>query len=157
MISIIVAIGKNRAIGRNNQLLWHIPDDLKHFKKITTGHTIVMGDRTFNSIGKPLPNRKNIVVTRNSDFKAEGCEISYSLEEVLKRAKEAPEEIFIIGGGQIYNQALPWADKLYLTLVDDEPQNADTFFGDYSEFKNVVKKEENDNGKYKFTFLELTK
>jgi len=157
MISIIVCVGKNRAIGRNNQLLWHISEDLKHFKTITTGHTVVMGDRTFDSIGKPLPNRKNIVVTRNKDLKIEGCEVRYSLEEVLAEAKKSSEEIFIIGGGQIYNQSLPWADKLYLTIVDDTPEDADTFFDDYSEFKNIVKEEKMDNGKYKFTFLELTK
>lgn len=157
MISIIAAIGKNNAIGRKNQLLWHLSEDLKHFKAITTGHTIVMGDRTFDSIGRPLPNRRNIVVTRNKDFKAEGCEISYSLEEVLDWAKKVPEEVFIIGGGQVYAQALPHADKLYLTLVEDSPEDADTFFGDYSEFKNVVKEEKMDNGKYKFSFLELTK
>lgn len=157
MISIIVAIGKNNALGRKNQLLWHLSEDLKHFKAITTGHTIVMGDRTFDSIGRPLPNRRNIVVTRNKDFKAEGCEISYSLEEVLDWAKKVPEEVFIIGGGQVYAQALPHTDKLYLTLVEDSPEDADTFFGDYSEFKNVVKEEKMDNGKYKFSFLELTK
>lgn len=157
MISIIVAIGKNNAIGRKNQLLWHISEDLKHFKAITTGHAIVMGDRTFDSIGKPLPNRRNIVVTRSKDFQAEGCEISYSLEKVLDWAKKAPEEVFIIGGGQVYSQALLHADKLYLTLVEDSPEDADTFFGDYSEFKNIVKEEKMDNGKYKFSFLELTK
>jgi dihydrofolate reductase len=157
MISIIVAIGKNRAIGRKNQLLWDIPEDMAHFKKITTGHTVVMGDRTFDSIGKALPNRKNIVVTKNEMCHAPGCEIHTSLEDVLAWAKKVPEEIFIIGGGQIYRQSLPLADKLYLTIVDDAPEDADTFFDDYSDFTNVVSEEKCDNGKYKFTFLELTK
>ena len=157
MISIIVAIGKNRAIGRKNQLLWDIKEDMDHFRKITTGHTVVMGDRTWESIGKPLPNRRNIVVTKNHDCTAEGCEVSNSLEDVLAWAKKADEEVFIIGGGIIYALSLPHADKLYLTIVDDAPEDADTFFPDYSEFKNVVKEEEMDNGKYKFTFLELIK
>ena len=157
MLSLIAIIGKNRAIGRNNQLLWSIPEDMKHFQEKTAGHTVIMGDRTFLSIGKPLPNRKNVIVTQDPDFKADGVEIKYSLEEVLKKAQKSPEEFFIIGGGQIYAQSLPHADKLYLTVVDDSPQDADTFFPDYSGFKKVVSKEEHDNGQYNFTFMELTK
>lgn len=157
MISIIVAIGKNKAIGRNNQLLWNIREDMDHFRKITTGHTVVMGDKTFQSIGKPLPNRRNIIVTLDKNYMAEGVEIRYSLEDVLNECKSKEEEVFVIGGGQIYNLSIPFADKLYLTIVDDSPEDADTFFPDYSEFKNVVKEEKGDNGKYKFTFLELTK
>ena len=157
MISIIVAIGKNRAIGRRNQLLWNIKEDMDHFRKITTGHIVIMGDKTFQSIGKPLPNRKNIVVTLDKDYTAEGAEVRYSLEDVLKEYKGKEEDVFVIGGGQIYNLSIPFADKLYLTIVDDAPEDADTFFGDYSEFKNVVKEEKMDNGKYKFTFLELTR
>jgi dihydrofolate reductase len=157
MISIIVAIGKNRAIGRKNQLLWDIKEDMDHFRKITTGHTVVMGDRTYESIGRPLPNRRNIVVTKLHDCKAPGCEVSHSLEETLEWAKKADEEVFVIGGGIIYALSLPYADKLYLTVVDDAPEDADTFFPDYSEFKNVIKEEKGDNGKYTFTFLELTK
>jgi dihydrofolate reductase len=157
MISIIVCIGKNRAIGRNNQLLWSIPEDMRHFKEITTGHTVIMGEKTFLSIGKPLPNRKNIVVTLDKNFQAEGVEIRYSLEEVLQGYKNKSEEVFVIGGGMIYGLSLPYADKLYLTVVEDTPNNADTFFPDYSEFKNIIKEEEMDNGKYKFKFLELKK
>lgn len=157
MISIIVAIGKNKAIGRNNQLLWDIPEDMAHFRKITSGKTVIMGDRTFQSIGHPLPNRKNIVVTLDKGFQAEGVEVRNSLEEVLAEYKNKPEEVFVIGGGIIYNLSIPFADKLYLTIVDDAPEDADTFFGDYSEFKNVVKEEDMDNGKYKFKFLELIK
>lgn len=157
MISIIVAIGKNRAIGRNNQLLWNIPEDMAHFKKITSGHTVIMGEKTFLSIGKPLANRKNVVVTLDKNFQAEGVEIRNSLEEVLQEAKQREEEVFVIGGGQIYNLSLSYADKLYLTVVDDAPDDADTFFSDYSEFKNIIKEEKCDNGQYKFSFLELTK
>ncbi len=157
MISLIVAVGKNRAIGRNNQLLWNIPEDMAHFKKITTGHTVIMGDRTYLSIGKPLPNRKNIVVTLNKDFVAAGCEVRFDLDEVLREYKNSAEEVFIIGGGIIYKLALPMVDKLYLTVVDDAPADADTFFPDYAEFSQVIKEEQADNGEYKFSFLELTK
>jgi dihydrofolate reductase len=155
MISIIVAVGKNRAIGRNNQLLWDIPEDMQHFRKVTSGHTVIMGDRTFQSIGRPLPNRKNIVVTLDKNFKAVGCEVRNSLEEVLGEYKNSEEEVFVIGGGIIYKLSLPFADKLYLTVVDDAPEDADTFFPDYSEFKNIIEEESRDNGQYKFTFLEL--
>jgi len=157
MISIIVAVGKNRAIGRKNQLLWDIPEDMDHFRKITSGHTVVMGERTFLSIGRPLPNRKNVVVTLDKNFQADGVEIRYSLDDVLQEYKDSQEEVFVIGGGIIYNLSLPHADKLYLTIVDDAPEDADTFFADYSDFKNIVNEEAQDNGKYKFTFLELTK
>ncbi|MFA6382908.1 MAG: dihydrofolate reductase [Parcubacteria group bacterium] len=157
MISIIVAIGKNRAIGRKNQLLWDIPEDMDHFRKTTSGRTVIMGDRTFESIGHPLPKRKNIVVTLKENYEAPGCEVRSSLEEVLNEYKNSEEEVFVIGGGIIYKLSLPFADKLYLTVVDDAPEDADTFFPDYSEFKNVVKEESMDNGQYKFTFLELTR
>jgi len=157
MISIIVAVGKNRAIGCNNKLLWDIKEDMDHFRQITNGKTVIMGEKTFQSIGKPLPNRKNIVVTLDQNFRSEGVEISHSLEEVLAKYKNSDEEVFVIGGGIIYKLSLPMTDKLYLTIVDDAPTEADTFFPDYSEFKNVVKEEVMDNGQYKFTFVELTR
>lgn len=157
MISIIVCIGKNRAIGRNNQLLWDIKEDMDHFRKITAGRTVIMGEKTFQSIGRPLPNRKNIVVTLDKDFQAEGVEIRNSLEEVLNEYKSSEEEVFVIGGGIIYKLSLPMTDKLYLTIVDDAPEDADTFFPEYPDFKNIIKEEEMNNGKYKFKFLELTR
>jgi len=157
MISIIVAVGKNKAIGRNNQLLWDIPEDMAHFKKITTGHTVIMGEKTYQSIGRPLPNRKNIVVTLDKDFQAQGCEVRFDLDEMLSEYKNSDEEVFVIGGGIIYKLSLPMADKLYLTVVDDAPSDADTFFPDHSEFKKIVSEEILDNGKYKFKFLELTR
>jgi dihydrofolate reductase len=156
MISMICAIGKNREIGCKNKLLWNIPEDMAHFVKITSGKTVIMGEKTFQSIGRPLPRRKNIVVTLDKDFQAEGVEVRFDLDEVLREYKNYEEEVFVIGGGIIYKLSLPMADKLYLTLVDDAPE-ADTFFPDYSEFKTVVKKEEMDNGKYKFKFVELTR
>lgn len=157
MISIIAVVGKNRAIGRNNQLIWNIPEDMEHFRKITMGKTVVMGDRTFESIGKPLPGRKNIVVTLNKDFEAEGVEINHSLDQLLEEAKKSASEIFIIGGGQIYAKSLPHADKLYLTIVEDSPGDADTFFPDYSAFGREVSRENHNNGEYEFSFLELTR
>lgn len=156
MISIIVAIGKNRAIGKDNKLLWDIPEDMAHFKKITTGHTVIMGAKTYQSIGRPLPNRKNIVLSQDENFEAPGCEVRHSLGEMLDEYKNSNEEVFVIGGGMIYKLALPYADKLYLTIVEDSPE-ADTFFPDYSEFKKVVSEENKANEQYKFKFLELTK
>lgn len=166
MLSIIAVVGKNRAIGKNNKLLWNIPEDLEHFKKITTGHVVVMGDKTFASLNRPLPDRFNIVLSLNPDFQAEGCTVCHSLEEGLKmagekekelaRANSRPEEIFIIGGGKIYELALPLAGKLYLTLVDDTPE-ADTFFPDYGEFKNILSEEERESGGLKYKFMELTR
>lgn len=137
-ISIIVAVGKNNcAIGKAGALLWRIPDDLKRFKTLTTGHPIIMGRKTFDSIGKALPNRTNIVVTRNTDVKPDGVVIAVSFEEALRLAQTLAQgdnknpEIFIIGGGEIYRQALPLADKLYLTLVESDAEG-DVFFPDWS-------------------------
>ncbi|MGC9343582.1 MAG: dihydrofolate reductase [Bacteroidales bacterium] len=126
-ISIIVAIASNNAIGKNNELLWKLSDDLKRFKKITTGHKVVMGRNTFLSLPNgPLPNRKNVVITDREDEEFEGCEMAYSIEEALANVKEN-EEAFIIGGGMIYKQFLPHASKLYLTRINRE-FDADTFF-----------------------------
>ena len=117
-VSIIVAHGEGGVIGADNKLLWHLPDDLKNFKKITMGHMIVMGRKTWDSIGRPLPGRKNAVITRNRGLQNEGVLIFHSLAEAIDYAIERnEEEIFIIGGEQIYRLALPLADKVYLTLV----------------------------------------
>ena len=125
-LSIIVAISENNAIGKNNQLLWHLPADLKHFKEITTGHTIIMGRKTYDSIGKPLPNRRSIVITRNADLIIEGVEVVTSLANAIALCTQ-DEEAFIIGGAEIYQQALPFSTHLYLTRVHQEYQ-ADAFF-----------------------------
>ncbi len=158
MLSIIVVIGKNREIGWNNKLLWDIPEDMARFKKLTTGHPVIMGQATFESIGQALPNRTNIVLTKDKKFKANNCQTAYSIDEGIKLAQKSPggEESFIIGGGQIYKQMIGLTDKLYLTIVDDTPE-ADTFFPDYSSFKNVLKKETKKTDDIKYTFLELTK
>jgi len=157
-ISIIAAVAeKNRAIGKDNKLLWHIPGDLPRFKKITTGHPVIMGQKTFESLGKPLPNRTNIVLTFDKSFQAPGCIVAYSVDEAIKIASEKdPQEIFFIGGGSVYAQAIKFADKLYLTLVEGE-YDADTFFPDYSEFKKVIFEEPHESAGYKYKFLELQK
>lgn len=126
MLSIVVAVGKNYIIGKENGLLWHLPNDLKHFRKITEGHTIIMGRKTFESIGRVLPNRRHIVLTRSSDFQVEGVEKASSIEEVLKLV-ENEEEAFVIGGGEIYRQFLPLVQRIYMTEVDIE-KDADVFF-----------------------------
>lgn len=153
----ICAVGRNLAIGCNNKLIWDIPNDLQHFKEITLGHAVVMGDRTYESIGRPLPGRKNIVVTLDENYQAPGCEISHSLENILEDAKKSDEEIFIIGGATIYRLSLPHANKLYLTLVDDAPDDADVFFPDFSEFKNEISREEHEENGLKYAFVELVK
>lgn len=174
IISVIAAIGKNRELGKNNKLLWKIPGDLIRFKKITTGHTVIMGRKTFESIGKPLVNRTNIVITRDAYTFMKNHLVSNgvhesgsryrkshqssriqqnkgntqtivvsSLHEAIELAKEyEKEEIFIIGGGQIYKQALPLTDRLYLTLVDKIYPDADTFFPKYTAlFPKVISRE----------------
>ena len=154
-ISIIAAVDERRGIGKNNQLLWHIPQDLKRFKALTLNHPIIMGRTTFQSIGRPLASRTNIIVTRDKNFRADGCIIAHSLEEAIALAKEKDnKEIFIIGGGQIYEQGIKFADKLYLTLVKGT-FDADTFFPDYSKFKKVVYKKEYTYASYSFTFVDL--
>ena len=132
MITIVVAMGKNREIGKNNQLLWHLSKDLKHFKDLTSGHPIIMGRKTYESIGKPLPNRTNIVISKKDDWFEEGILIVGSVKEAVKFAKKIDEEVFIIGGGNIYEQTIDLADKLEVTLVDAELE-ADTFFSKINE------------------------
>ena len=121
-ISIVVAISENNAIGKNNQLLWHLPADLKHFKFITSGHTIVMGRKTYDSIGKPLPNRRNIVISRQ-DLTIDGIEIAHSMEDALALC-ENEKQIFIIGGAEIYKHCMDFTDQIFLTTVHS------TFEGD---------------------------
>src|SRR4029079_16142999 len=122
-VSIVVAVTKkDAAVGNGGKLLFHISDDLKRFKKITAHHPIIMGRKTFESIGRPLPERTNIIITRNPDLKAEGCIIAFSLEEALREAGKLDKDIFVIGGGEIYKEALPHTDKLYLTIVESDAQ-----------------------------------
>ncbi len=128
MLSLICALADNRAIGRNNDLLYHLRADLKRFKALTTGHTIIMGRRTFESLPKgALPNRRNIVLTRQKDYSAPGIEVFGSLQEALA-ALPADTHIYIIGGASVYAEALPLADRLYLTHLHASPDDADVFF-----------------------------
>ena len=127
MITIVVAMGLDNEIGADNQLLWHLPKDLKHFKEMTTDHPIIMGRKTYESIGKALPNRTNIVVSRKKDWFEEGILIVGSIKEAVKFAKKIDEQVFIIGGGNIYEQTLDLTDKLEVTLVQTN-MKADTFF-----------------------------
>jgi dihydrofolate reductase len=115
IVSIVVAISENYAIGKDNQLLWRLPNDLKHFKEITTGHTIIMGRKTYESVGKPLPNRRNIIITRQN-IDIEGCEVVSSIDASLALCAAEPE-VFIVGGAEIYKQALKLTDRIYLTIV----------------------------------------
>jgi dihydrofolate reductase len=124
-IILIAAMARNRAIGRDGEMPWHLPRELKHFKETTMGKPIVMGRRTWESIGRPLPGRQNIVVTRNTSFRADGCEAAASLAAAVDLARG--EEVMIIGGGELYRDALAHADRMILTVVDCEPE-ADTWF-----------------------------
>ncbi|MCO7224602.1 type 3 dihydrofolate reductase [Pleionea sp. CnH1-48] len=129
IISLIAAMAKGRVIGLNNQMPWHLPADLKHFKETTMNKPIVMGRKTFDSIGKPLPGRRNIIITRNTSYSAPGIETVGSLEEAIELLKES-EEIIIGGGGNIYQQTLEQADRLYLTFIDLETEG-DAFFPEF--------------------------
>lgn len=159
-ISITVAIGKNRELGMAGKLLWHIPEDMKRFKALTLGHPVIMGRKTFESIiailGKPLPGRTNIVITRDHSWSYEGVLVFHSLEEAIVKARELDqEEIHIGGGADLYVQALPFVDRLYLTLIDDEKE-ADTFFPEYEkEFTKKISEEHREHEGLKYTWVNL--
>ena len=154
-ISIIAAVGKNRELGKQNKLLWRISADLGRVKSLTTGHPIIMGRKTYESIGRPLPQRTNIVLSR-TPIDIEGCVVVNSLEKALEtaRAVEATE-IFIFGGGQIYTEAMPLVDRLYLTVIDAEDPDSDAFFPDYSDFTNILSTETHTEHEPPFTWLTL--
>ena len=159
MISIIAAVAKNRAIGFQNKLIYWLPNDLKRFKALTTGHTIIMGRNTFLSLPKgALPNRRNIVLTRS--LKAfEGCDVYPSLEEALAHCNK-DEEVFIIGGASVYEQALPLADRLFLTEIDDTPAEADTFFPPYADkWKESAREDHNidERHAHRYAFVDYIK
>lgn len=160
-ICIVVAIGKNRELGKEGKLLWHIPDDLKRFKALTKGHPIIFGRKTFESVlgynkGKPLPERTNIVVTRDLEYNYEGVLVAHSLEQAIETAaKIDPEEIHIGGGAQLYEQVLPQTDKLFLTLIDDDKE-ADTFFPPYEDqFTKKTFEEHREWNGLKYTWVDL--
>lgn len=153
MFSIIVAIGKNREIGKGNKLLWHIPEDLKNFKETTTGKTVIMGRKTFESIGRPLPNRKNIVLSKNGDkesFEQKGIKLYQNLENLIADYKNYEEEVFIIGGEQIYREFMQkgLVSRLYISYIEFSDSEADAYFPeiDYNSWK-IIKEKNYDNWK----------
>jgi dihydrofolate reductase len=154
-ISIIAAIGKNRELGKQNKLVWRISADLGRVKSLTTGHPIIMGRKTYDSIGRPLPNRTNIVLSR-TPTEIEGCIVVDSFEKALEVARGVEtEEIFVFGGGQIYTEAMPLVDRLYLTRIDAEDPDSDAFFPDYSEFTTVISAEAHSEHEPPYTWLTL--
>ncbi|HSJ37364.1 MAG TPA: dihydrofolate reductase [Planococcus sp. (in: firmicutes)] len=153
MISLMVAHDPKHVIGQDNQLPWHIPEDLAYFKKHTVGKGIVMGRNTFESIGRPLPKRRNIVVSRNKDLQIEGADVVHSLEAAVRLAEEFHEEVMIIGGEQIFRSILPQADRLYITLIHKEFEG-DTFFPDYGDgWKLVSESQRFDSGGIPYSYL----
>ncbi len=130
MISLIVAMAKNRTIGKGNTIPWHIPEEQARFRKITLHHTIIWGRKTYESIGRPLPHRRNIIVTRNANYEAPGCELASSLSQALELSSPSEKEIFIGGGEQLYREALPRAERIYLTIIDMEV-NGDAIFPEF--------------------------
>ncbi len=157
MLSIIAALSRNRVIGKDNQLPWRLPADLKHFKAVTLGKPVIMGRKTFESIGKPLPGRDNIVVTRNPHFRADGLAVVHSLDAALAQAHNAPE-IMLIGGAQLYAEALPRAQRLYLTLIDADI-DGDAQFPEYNpaEWRETAREDHasDENNHYRYSFLIL--
>lgn len=158
MISLIAAIGKNNELGKNNGLIWNLPGDLKFFREITTNHTVIMGLNTYNSIGKALPNRKNIVLTDDLKKVTNENVIKYdNIDLLIQNELNNKDEYFIIGGASLYNYFYKIADKMYLTLIDEEDEEADTYFPkiDFSLWKQKVLKECEENGiKYKHILFE---
>ena len=134
-VSMIAAVGKNLELGKNNNLIWHFKEDMKFFKDTTMWHTVVMGRKTFESLPKALPGRKNIVISSNAEYQAQGATVVTSVEEALQIADN--EEIFVIGGGKIYAEFLPYADKLYLTEIDAECTDADTYFPQFNKSEYI--------------------
>lgn len=157
-ITIIAAVAQNRAIGKDNKLIYWLPNDLKRFKALTTGHTIIMGRKTFESLPKgALPNRRNIVLSRTKrDFA--GCDCYTSLDEALTNCS-ADEDIYIIGGASIYEQAINKADRLCLTEIEDTPADADTFFPEFDDWKEEKRKDHDIDEKhaYKYSFVDYVR
>jgi len=157
-ISVIAALARNRVIGIDNRLPWRLPEDLAHFKALTLGHPILMGRKTFESLGRPLPGRTNVVITRNPGYRPEGCLVADSIPAAIALCKDA-DEIFFIGGAELYAQAIPLADRLYLTEVDIEAEG-DAWFPDYdcSAFREVSREshtgEKGDVMKFDFVVYE---
>ena len=159
MISIIAAIAENNALGKDNQLIWHLPADLKRFKKVTLNHHIIMGRKTFESLGKPLPNRTTIIITRNKNYQVEGCIVVNSLKQALEAAK-SDQNPYILGGAEIYKQAIEIADELDLTFVHHKFE-ADAFFPeiDTTIWKETLREDfkADEKNKYDYSFVTYLK
>lgn len=155
-ISLILSVGRNNEIGKGNDLIWHFHADMKFFRETTTGNTVIMGRKTFESLPKVLPNRRNIVISTDRNLKIDGAEVVHSVDEALESAKN--ENIFVIGGGRIYAQFLPLADQIYLTEIDADCPDADTFFPqfDKSQYIRTVLGENEENG-IRFSHVLYTK
>ena len=159
-ISLIVAMASNRVIGLNNQMPWHLSADLKKFKKITMGSPVLMGRKTYQSIGRPLPGRTNIIISRNPDYRQDGCVVVNTIESALKTGGENADELFIIGGSDLYNAMLPIADSIYLTLIN-KAFDGDTFFPDFN-MHDWVEAERDDinddpDAAFSYSFLKLNR
>ena len=156
MVTIIAAIAENNVLGKDNHLVWYLPADLKRFKKLTLNHVVIMGRKTFESLGKPLPNRTNIIITRNKNYKAEGCVVVNSLSEALKVATKEDKNPFILGGAEIYKQAMSFTDKLDVTFVHHKFE-ADVFFPeiDRTIWKETSREDikANEKNKYDYSFV----
>lgn len=156
MKSFLVAMDRNRVIGKDNDLPWRLPADLAYFKKKTTGHTILMGRKTYESIGRPLPNRLNVILTKNKHFTAEGCIVVHSVEEALALMNKKEDEYFIIGGSDLFKQFFPYVDRMYITFIDEEFEG-DTFFPeiDMSDWKLISKEKgkKDEKNRYDYEFL----
>ena len=155
MISFIVAMDQNGAIGKDNQLPWHLPEDLKFFKRVTMGHPIAMGRKTHESIGRVLPGRENIVITRQPNYQSEGCTVYSSIDEFVMNSRKQDNEFFVIGGAEIFRETFPFADRLYITYID-ENFAADTFFPPFNQedwvLTSVEKGIKNEKNPYDYEF-----
>lgn len=154
MISMIWAMDRNCTIGKDNKLPWRLPADLANFKRLTTGHTVIMGRKTFESLGKSLKDRKNVIMTRDLNYSAEGCVVCHTVEEILEMGRD--EEVFVIGGADIYSEFLPFSEKLYVTLID-ENFSGDTFFPAINDKEwmliSSTQGEKNEKNPYNYYFL----
>lgn len=158
--SMIAAIGKNNELGVKNALLWNLPADMKHFRETTSGHTVIMGQKTYESIGRPLPNRRNIILTRDTKYRPESTEVIHSIDELIELCKKdnTDEEYFVIGGGQIYTQLIDMMDILYITHVGASFPEADAFFPEIKKdlFKEISREEHETDEKniYPYSFVQ---
>jgi dihydrofolate reductase len=151
IVSIIAAMADNRVIGRDNEIPWNLPADMRRFRSITMGHPVIMGRKTFESIGRPLPGRKTVILTRHPDYRAEGCVVVHSLRDAFQECADA-DEVFICGGGELYREALPLASRIYLTVVHREVAG-DTFFPEIPDEFSETAREDRTENMLSFTFI----